>query len=242
MGILNYKSSYQSGEEPFLKRFLKVYDQSNSIVLDVGANKGEFATWVIESSKNLNVISLEPNPAAASALKKNISDVNNRHTTIAKGAGATPGTATLYDYDETDGSGHASLYSEVFTEIHHSDSASPISIELTTIDTELQNIEGNICLLKIDTEGYEQEVLLGSRFLIGHNPPPAIMIEFNEMNAISGTHYRRIKSLIGNTYDAYRLLPGGRLLPLKGLPPLFTEIYAYQNIVFMRSDSIPIPE
>ena len=240
LGILNYKSPYQSGEEPFLQKFLKDYDQVNSVVLDIGANKGDFASWVIRSSKNLNVISLEPNPAAASALQKNISDVNHRHTTIAKGAGAEAGKSTLYDYNETDGSGHASLYSKVFTEIHHSESISPISIELTTIDIEIEKIEGNICLLKIDTEGHEQEVLLGSRSLIENRRPPAILIEFNEMNVISGTHYHRLRSIIGVTYDAYRLLPGGQLLPLKNLPPLLTEIYAYQNIVFIRSDIKPL--
>ena len=141
----------------------------------------------------------------------------------------------MYDYEETDGSGHASLYSEVFTEIHHSDSISSISIELTTIDIEIKNIDGNICLLKIDAEDHEQEVLLGSRSLIENRSPPAIMIEFNEMNVISGTHYHRLKSIVGVTYDAYRLLPGGQLLLLKNLPPLLTEIYAYQNIVFIRS-------
>ena len=241
LGILNYKSAYQSGEEPFLKKFLKDYDQPSSVVLDIGANKGEFASWVIKSSKNLNVISLEPNPAAASALQKNISDVNKRHTTIAKGASAVPGTSTLYDYDETNGSGHASLYNEVFTQIHHSENASPIAVELTTIDIEIASIDGTICLLKIDTEGHEQDVLLGSRLLIKNNPPPAILIEFNEMNAVSGTHYYRLKTLIGNAYDAYRLLPGGRLLPLRNLPPLYTELYAYQNIVFIRSDISPLP-
>jgi FkbM family methyltransferase len=241
LGILNYKSPYQSGEEPFLKRFLRNYDQPSSIVLDIGANKGEFASWVIGSSKNLNVISFEPNPVAASTLQKDISEVNSRHTTIAKGASAAAGQSTLYDYDEINGSGHASLYSEVFTQIHHSENTSKITVELTTIDIEIENINGDVCLLKIDTEGHEQEVLLGSMLFIKNNPPPAILIEFNEMNAISGTHYHRLKSLIGNAYDAYRLLPGGRLLPLKNLPPLFTEIYAYQNIVFIRSDIESIP-
>ena len=105
----------------------------------------------------------------------------------------------------------------------------------------MENITGDVCLLKIDTEGHEQEVLLGSLLFIKNNPPSAILIEFNEMNAISGTHYHRLKSLIGNAYEAYRLLPGGRLLPLKDLPPLFTEIYAYQNIVFIRSDIKSLP-
>ena len=45
-----------------------------------------------------------------------------------------------------------------------------------------------------------------------------------------------LRSLIGSAYEPFRLLPGGQLLPLKNLPPLFTEIYAYQNIVFLRSD------
>lgn len=236
LGILNYKTPWASGEEPFLKRFLADYDNSESIVLDVGANKGQFASWVLRNSSNLKVLSFEPNPSSAEILKENIGP-NERHSLIEKGASSSIKTGKIYDYSKDAGSGHASMYSEVITEIHHSESFSETPIELTTIDHELQTLPTKrICLLKVDTEGHENDVLLGSKILLSSNPPAAVMVEFNEMNAISNTQFRTIKQLIGENYIPYRLLPGGSLLPLEGQPPLYTEIYAYQNLVFLRTN------
>lgn len=238
LGILNYKTTWASGEEPFLKRFLADYDTSDSIVLDVGANIGQFASLVLQNSNNINVLSFEPNPSAVKSLKKNIG-ANDRHFLIEKGASSYPATSRMYDYSNESGSGHASLYSEVITEVHHSDSVVEIPIELTTIDQEVARLSGkNICLLKIDTEGHEKDVLLGSKIFLGSKPPAAVLIEFNEMNAVSETNYRTIKQLVGPNYASYRLLPGGSLLSLSGESPLYTEIYAYQNLVFLRADLI----
>jgi hypothetical protein len=35
-------------------------------------------------------------------------------------------------------------------------------------------------------------------------------------------------------YDAYRILPMGRLLPLQPYSALFVELFAYQNVVFIK--------
>ncbi|WP_186541487.1 FkbM family methyltransferase [Synechococcus sp. M16.1] len=236
LGILNYKTSWASGEEPFLRRFLMDYDNSDSIVLDVGANKGQFASWVLRNSSKLKVLSFEPNPAAAVILKKNI-DSSKRHLLIEKGVSSSIKIGKIYDYSKNAGSGHASMYNEVITEIHNHKTFSETPIELTTIDHELETLPTKrVCLLKIDTEGHEKDVLIGSKILLSSNPPAAVLVEFNEMNAVSNTQFRTIKQLIGDKYIPYRLLPGGSLLPLKGQSPLYTEIYAYQNLVFLREN------
>ena len=236
LGILNYKTPWTSGEEPFLKRFLADFDNSDSIVLDIGANKGQFASWVLRNSSNLKVLSFEPNPASAAILKENIGS-NLRHSLINKGASSSIKSGKIYDYSKEKGSGHASIYKEVITEIHRSETFSETAIELTTVDHELATLSSKrVCLLKIDTEGHEKDVLMGSKILLSSKPPEAVLVEFNEMNAVSNTQYRTIKQLVGKNYIPYRLLPGGSLLPLNGESPLYTEIYAYQNLVFLRSN------
>jgi FkbM family methyltransferase len=234
LGILNYKTPYQSGEEPFLRRFLASYDKSSSVVVDVGANEGQFASWVVRNTSFLRVISFEPNPSSAARLKVNLKSNAERHLLIEKGASSSICDSVIYDYADDCGSPHASIYESVIADLHASESCSQIPISLTTIDQEVGRLSSDVCLLKIDTEGHELEALLGARHLLQERPPAAILIEFNQMNAISGTHYYQFRQLLKDNYLPYRLLPGGGLLPLEGQSPFFTEVYAYQNLVFLR--------
>jgi FkbM family methyltransferase len=234
LGILNYKTPYQSGEEPFLRQFLAGYDRSDSIVIDVGANEGQFASWVLRNTTSLRVISFEPNPYSAERLKGNLKDFSERHLLIEKGASSSMHNAVMYDYPNGTGSSHASIYESVIVDLHGSEGRSQFSVSLTTIDQELSPLSSGICLLKIDIEGHEFDALLGARQLLESRLPAAVLIEFNEMNAVSGAHYYKFRQLLEASYAPYRLLPGGNLLPLQGETPLFTEIYAYQNLVFLR--------
>ncbi len=56
------------------------------------------------------------------------------------------------------------------------------------------------------------------------------------MNIFSHTTFNDIKKIIGNEYNAYRLLPGGNLLSLENSPPLLTELHAYQNIFYLKEN------
>jgi len=158
-----------------------------------------------------------------------------RHELVEMGVSNSESESVIYDYGAgVEGSQHASLYREVLTDIHGSNSVSSQNIRLTTLDSDLNDLGKRIAILKIDVEGHEKAVLEGAQKILSTNPPLAIVVEFNEMNAISGSHYRDFTSLIGPGYNPYRLLPGGTLLPLSTQPSLYTEIYAYQNLVFLR--------
>ena len=78
--------------------------------------------------------------------------------------------------------------------------------------------------------------MLGSKIFLNQYKPEIILLEFNEMNIFSNTTFNDIKKIIGHKFKAYRLLPGGNLLPLENTSPLFTELYAYQNIVFINQN------
>lgn len=233
LGIMNCESSYRSGEQEFTKRFIQPYDNDKYIVLDVGANTGDFAEQILKTSKKLKVIAMEPNPHSSRTLAENMSKYKGRLTTLSKGVSNRIETATLYDYPENTGSSHASLYKEALTEIHGSESYASTTVELTTIDEVWKDIDQQICLIKIDTEGNELKALEGcSQLLASDNKPFAFLLEFNEMNIFSKTTMRDIKTILKD-YVAHRILPGGKLIDISEDSILFTELYAYQNIVFL---------
>ncbi|WP_216901928.1 FkbM family methyltransferase [Synechococcus sp. CCY 9618] len=232
LGILNYKNPIDSGELGFLSGFLREYDSDGWLVVDVGANAGDFASWVLCSSRSIRVISYEPSPSSCAKCKINLTPYSDRWSLVEKAIGDSVEAATLWDYSIDAGSVHASMYRDVIEKIHGS-AAAPIAIQQSTLDQELITTGMKICLLKYDIEGHELKALQGSRKLIGLHKPPAILIEFNEMNALSGSSFFMISKEIGPNYLPYRLLPGGELLPLAGLPLVMTELYAFQNIVFL---------
>jgi FkbM family methyltransferase len=146
------------------------------------------------------------------------------------GLGARNAELEIYDYNDRDGSAHASLYLDVIKELHK---GKPIahSVKIIRLDdfVEENNI-GQIDLLKIDTEGNELDVLMGATGTLKKNKVKAIHFEFNEMNVISAVNFKMFWDLL-DSYNFYRLLPGGKLLHIKDYCPITCEIYAYQNIV-----------
>jgi len=233
LGILNYKSEYLSGERDFLKNFLINYDSDKYVVIDVGANVGQFASYVLGCTEAIKVRSYEPNPNACCKLKESELFDTIRHALVEKGASNSISDSVIYDHQPGMGSTHSTLYSEVITDIHKGQSISPVKIQLTTLDSDLARLSERIAVLKIDTEGHERSVLEGASRILTSSPPFSILLEFNEMSAISRTHFREILRLVGPNYLPYRLLPGGRLLPLAHEIPFYTEIYAFQNLVFL---------
>lgn len=236
LGILNYKSHELSGEKGFLEKHLLAHDNPANIVIDVGANSGQFAKTVLEVSSVIPVISFEPHPKACEEFETRMKDFRDRCKLVRKGASDNKGDAFIYDYKDNQGSEHASLNRNVIEELHGAGSSEKVKIELTTLDMELEALNKKICLLKIDAEGHELPVLNGAQKIIRNQRPNAIIVEFNEMNALSSTHYRNILDAVGNSYLPYRLLPGGELLSLRGERPLWTEIYAFQNLVFLLEE------
>jgi FkbM family methyltransferase len=147
-----------------------------------------------------------------------------------KGASSECGLLNLYDYGSNDGSEHASLFRDVISEIHGSQSVTSHEVELIDLDgfIESNNIQ-EVSLLKIDTEGNELEVLRGCIKSISSGKIKAIHFEFNEMNVASRVFFKDFWTALSE-YDFYRLLPNG-MIKIKKYNPLFCEIYSYQNIV-----------
>jgi FkbM family methyltransferase len=230
LGLLNYENDQVSGESFFLKKVLARYERP--LVLDVGANHGNYAEKVIQMRPEATLYAFEPHPATFVTLKQLAQKCG--FEAVNCGMGAETGTMKLYDREQAYfGAEHATLYREVIEDIHHS-AATSQDVEINTIDSFLvERHISRVTLLKIDTEGHEYQVLLGARQTLAEGRIDLVQIEFNEMNVVSKVFYRDIIALLGEGYDAYRLLPNG-LLPLKNYRPRLCELFAFQNLLFVR--------
>jgi len=225
LGILNFESDIVSGEASFMKSFLK--NRTNSVVVDVGANVGNYSKLVLDMNKSVTVYAFEPHPKTFAKLcdairNENFHPINSAVSNI-------EGSLQLYDYEGNDGSQHASLYKDVIENIHHAKSiVHKVRVCRLSEFARSNNIQ-KIDLLKIDTEGNEMNVLRGITEFIQSGKIEAIHFELNEMNVSSRTFFRDFWDILPN-YVFYRLLPSG-MVKIERYSPLFCEIFAYQNIV-----------
>lgn len=237
MGILNFESAALSGERCFLAGYLKGLPRG-ACVIDVGANIGDYSKLVLELHPAVTLYAFEPHPKTFTRLVSNIPANEARHL-INAAVGSKDGELVLYDYKSNDGSAHASVYKEVIEDIHHGQAIAH-RVPMVRLDDFLKErgVE-KIDLLKIDTEGNELEVLLGSNDYINSGKVAAIHFEFNEMNVVSRTYFRDFWSLLRN-YDIYRLLPNGSVR-IDEYSAVHCEIFAYQNIVAIEKKNSPAP-
>ncbi|WP_211220669.1 FkbM family methyltransferase [Dyadobacter beijingensis] len=231
MGVLNYETDAVSGEKAFIDYMIANSKLTGGVVMDVGANVGDYSTMLRQNNVRIPIFSFEPHPVTFSKLitqseKYAFNPVN-------KGMGQKAESLMIYDYQSNDGSEHASIFKDVIETIHHSQ-ARGTEIELTTVDSFVEeNGISKIALLKIDTEGNEYNVLKGASQTIEKGIIDTIQIEFNEMNVVSRTFMKDIVDLLPG-YTFYRLLPDG-LRPMGAYYVFTYEIFAFQNIVAMRN-------
>lgn len=225
MGVLNFESDKLSGEDYFVRNFVSKI--KIGVILDVGANTGKYSKLIRYSNANVSIFAFEPHPKTYLNLVETVKDMDVK--TFNLGVGISEGVLNLYDYANEDGSSHASLYRDVIEHIHHGQSVAH-EVDVVSLDNfaSEHNIE-QVGLLKIDTEGHELEVLKGFEKHIRSGKVDLIHFEFNEMNIVSRVCFRDFWEFLPE-FDFFRMLPDG-LVPIKTYKPLYSEIFAYQNIV-----------
>jgi FkbM family methyltransferase len=233
VGILNYQNDLVSGERRFLTRFIEHYPQS--IVLDVGANAGQYSTLVRELGKQTVVHAFEPHPTSFAELAHIAGVIGVTAHCFALGESLSE--IEFFDYSDEAGSQHASVYREVIEGVHRRPASSQ-KVQCKTLDDVAEDLSlTHIGLLKIDTEGHELAVLKGAKRLLDKKKIDVIQFEFNEMNVISRVFMKDFFDLLPD-YRFYRLLADGAI-SLENYDPTFMEVFAFQNIVCIRRDVDP---
>ncbi|HEY1767819.1 MAG TPA: FkbM family methyltransferase [Terracidiphilus sp.] len=151
-------------------------------VIDVGANAGQFGESLRAGGYRGKIVSFEPTASAFQVLARKAAA--DRHWEAHRcGLGAAPGTAIL----------HASELSVFNSILELSDTARlhdqrmavdhTEEVEVRTLDQVAERIAGNI-LLKIDTQGYERQVVEGGRETIARSA--GILMELPVIHTYKG--------------------------------------------------------
>jgi FkbM family methyltransferase len=221
-----------AGETAVLSTFIKRNTSANPVIFDVGANVGMYAIKLKKLITDARVFAFEPHPATFKSLEQ--ASRSNGFSAINKGCGSQVGTLNFYDYSGlSEGSEHATLLPGVIEQIHQG-TAQTLQVEVTTIDAfmEAEKLE-RIDLLKIDTEGYEYEVLKGCRQALAEGKIRMIYFEFNSMNILSRVYMNDfIQLLKGFTF--YRSVADG-LIPIEHSQRLLSELFVFQNVLAVKA-------
>ena len=130
------------------------------MVFDVGANDGGSAVKFARAFPDAFIYSFEPVTSTFEILSHNVQELTKRRRVMAVplGLGATQATFDIHLHP------HSTMSSIVADE---TDSGATEAIQVTTVDAFAEaNQVGRIDLLKIDTEGYDLEVLKGSEHML----------------------------------------------------------------------------
>jgi FkbM family methyltransferase len=234
LGIANPIDFDSTGELILIHEILKGYMNNDSPTLfDIGANTGNYSLELRRAFPNAAIWAFEPNPKAFERGNERLTPLGVRCSK--QGLGAKPGKSKVYTYTNDPLSQHASIYKNVFLDLHKSDNLSEFEFELTTIDEfcDEQDIHF-IDFMKIDTEGHELEVLRGAERMLRQDRIGIIQFEFNTLHVISRVFLKDFYELLTG-HDIYRLNKD-RLMPLREYDTA-NEIFRFQNLFAVRKDS-----
>ena len=229
-GFKHYGHLYNSGE----KNFIKLIKDELSLSLDIGANVGEY-TKLLLSKTNSDVVSFEPLKGAFKKLEKIKSQFNSRleiHN-IALGSENTSKNL-FYEHEESE---KASLISNLEKlSIIKNKNKNKMKVEVKKLDN-FKNYftKKKIDFIKIDSEGFEFEILKGAKDILDIHKPKFIQIEFGWHHLIKNETLYRLSELIYFS-DVFRVLPyGNKLLHVDPSRPE-NNIYHLSNYIFIRKD------
>jgi FkbM family methyltransferase len=149
-----------------------------SIMLDIGANIGATTIPQAVNYPNLNFVCIEAHPAVYERLQENISINQLRNVQIFNKAITNSQSGQHVEFYAQDVTSENFGLSSL-TLNHDIENFEKITIEASSVDTLLKNIEGKVCLIKIDTQGGELAILHSATNTIIHHRP-IIIFEFEE--------------------------------------------------------------
>jgi len=228
-----------NGEDRFMRDWARARAASKPgvppVVLDVGANEGDFTAAALAALGDCRIHCFEPNPKTFARLSARFAG-DARVTLNNIGLSDKPGTFTLYDYAGSEGSGHASFLAETFTDVYKS-STQAVEARVSTLDAYLAEAGiAAVDFLKVDVEGLEKAVLAGAAGALSQGRIDVIQMEFNAHNILTGLSVQAIAKILPG-YDIHRIVADG-LAPVATASHAYNsrvEIFKYANLAAVRT-------
>jgi FkbM family methyltransferase len=156
-------SRYRPGKHPEARRMRLMQEFQIDLVLDVGANAGQYGSGLRSAGFKERIVSFEPLSAAFNALQ--LASTRDPKWEVKNTAlGAQGGTQAMHVAANSTSSSLLDMLPSHKEAAPQSRYIGKESIEVQTIDSLSSDlmIDGSSVWLKIDTQGYELEVLKGA--------------------------------------------------------------------------------
>jgi FkbM family methyltransferase len=153
-------------------RDLKRLGFSPNVIFDVGANVGAKAIRYTNEFPGAKLYCFEPVPATFKALQSSVRHLQNV-SCVQAAVGATPGRATMHAGQNSElNSLHPAL------NVESGQNSEAVDVDILTLDNFCEsNGVPQIDLLKTDTEGYDMEVLQGTRRMLAEHRVRGVLCE-----------------------------------------------------------------
>jgi FkbM family methyltransferase len=201
-------------------------------VIDVGAHVGIYSMLGSELvGETGHVYSFEPTPWTFRVLTQNTQKLNNV-TIFNQAISETEQTLTFADYGPGYGAYNSANISgaQDITKIPKTTKVVSRSLDLFCKENDISPD-----IIKIDSEGYEYEVLLGSKNILTNNEAkrPLVTIEVAGGSVWAKNSHQAFNLLEKYGYKAYEINTDGTVNTHK-----FKETYTYDNLLFVPLEQI----
>lgn len=223
LGYGNAGGQKRSGELKFIRDV--VAEIKPKVCLDIGANKGDYADLLLTTTE-AEIHCFEP----LEPMDRQLSERFNRHSDRVKIHNMCladyNGTTTInYDPNET-------MMTSLAREVEHKSVTLSQEVEVRKLDTFLDSFSGKkVDLIKIYTEGFEKEVLIGSIAFIDTFKPTFIQIEFGKIQLLRGQTIIDLCRIIDD-YEFYQITPIG--LVKRYVNDFLSNVFIYSNFVLVK--------
>jgi len=134
------------------------FGEDFATVLDVGASRGQFALFASQSFPGAEIVCFEPQPGPAADLRRVLGE---RVDLIGAALGPTRGSAEMNISARDDSSSLLGIGGRQVAEFPGTQTDHTIEVQVTTLDEAVERPIKRPCLLKIDVQGFELDVLRG---------------------------------------------------------------------------------
>lgn len=209
----------------------RLANRSPYVVVDVGANIGQFALAAVAHLQPTRIYSFEPSSAAfrrlsEEAQRQPLLDVVEPHSYALSDVS---GEAVLYTSDP--GATIASLHDLRRPPEGFKPECSETVSTRTLDDFCAENGIVEIGYLKIDVEGHELNVLKGAHRMLKERRIRFVQFEFGEANIDSRTFMRDFFEVLGGDFDFYRIVSNG----LRQIPAYHPGLEVFGTINYLAS-------